>query len=132
MADDIAVVRSLIPDTDAVFGDGENEYIFEDSDIQNFLAVAKGNALRAAAYACMAVGSSEAIILKVIRTQDLQTNGATLQDSFTNKAKVLFAQADREDASAGSDFFQIIDYGEGWDLERPELTEWPVLGVGWP
>jgi len=132
MVDDIAVVRSLIPDTDAVFGDDENEYIFDDDDINNFLAVAKGNALRAAAYACMAVGSSEAIILKVIRTQDLQTNGATLQDSFTNKAKVLFAQADREDASAGADYFEIIDFREGWTPDVPELTEWPVLGIGWP
>lgn len=124
---DIDVVRSLIPDTDQVFGPNDDEYLFDDTQIGNFLIAGGGNILRAAALACMAVGSSEAIISKIIRTQDLQTNGAQLQDSFTNKAKVLFARADTEDASSGSDYFEIINYREGWGPVRPELTEYGVI-----
>ena len=121
------IVRSLIPDTDQVFGDNGDQYIFEDDQIDNFLIAGGGNVLRAAALASMAVGSSEAIISKIIRTQDLQTNGAQLQESFTNKAKVLFARADAEDAKEGLDYFEIIDYREGWRTYPTELTEYGVI-----
>lgn len=114
-----AIIRALIPDTEAVF-DGDT--MFTDTEIGYYYLAGSGNMLRAAGLACMAIGSSEAIISKIIRTQDLQTNGATLQDSFTNKAKVLFARADKEDDLADSSYFQIIDFG--WAGDRPELTEW--------
>lgn len=127
---DIDIVRSLIPDTDAIFGNDEDEYMFDDQQIGNFL-LAGGNVLRAAALACMAVGSSEAIISKVIRTQDLQTNGATLQESFTNKAKVLFARADAEELKLGIDSFLIVDYREGWGPARIELTEYGTIYGGY-
>lgn len=126
VATNIELVRTLIPDTDAVFGENGDQYIFEDAQIDNFITVG-GNVLRAAALACMAVGSSEAIISKIIRTQDLQTNGAQLQESFTNKAKVLFGRADAEEAKLGIDSFEIIDFREGWYPNRVELTEYGTI-----
>lgn len=123
---DIDIVRSLIPDTDAVFGVNEDENLFADGEIENFLAAANGNVLRAAGYACLAISTSEALISKVIKTQDLATNGAAVADSITKKAEALFKRADADVTETNFNFFQIIDYREGWDTYPPELTEFGV------
>src|SRR5690606_37911505 len=110
-----------------VFGPDEDETMFDDEDITDFFLAGGGSVLRATGLALLAIGSSEAIISKIIRTQDLQTNGAALANSFNERAKTLFEQADAEDSRANAEFFEIIDYGEGWQYDRPELTElrWP-------
>lgn len=128
MTTDIKLVRALIPDTDAVFGAGEDEYIFSDADIENYLTVARGNVLRAAGYAMIAVGNSEALISKVIQSQDLKTNGAAVQNQWRQAGQALLLRADNEDAEAAADYFEIIDYREGWSAGRPELTE---RGFSW-
>lgn len=120
----LSIIRSLIPDTDAVFGVAEDQYLFSDDDLTNFFTAGNDSVLRAAGYAVMAIGTSEAVISKIIRTQDLQTNGAMLSDSMVKKAQVLFDRADKDDAQAGLDYFEIIDYGEGWLALPPELTEY--------
>lgn len=122
---DIDLVRTLIPDTDAIYGENEDEHLFSDTEIENFLTVARGSVYRAAGLAMIAVGNSEALILKVIRTQDLQTNGATLQAAWLKSGERLLDEADKIDA--GEDhFFQIINYREGWPTRPPELTEWQL------
>lgn len=120
MADAVKQVRVLIPDTEEAF-DGDT--LFTDPEIETYLTIAGGNVLRAAAYAMIAIGNSEALISKVIRTQDLQTNGAQVADAFRKSAESLMKRADDEDAKNDRGYFEIIDYGEGW-AERPELTEW--------
>lgn len=121
MATDVQLVRTLIPDTEAVFGPTEDQTMFADSDIENFITLGKGNLLRAAGLAMIAVGNSEALILKIIKTQDLSTNGAELQNQWRQAGKLMLDRADKEDETADAEYFQIIDYG--WGSYPPELTE---------
>jgi hypothetical protein len=100
--------------------------MFTDTDIENFLTVANGNILRAAGYACLAISTSEALISKVIKTQDLATNGAAVADSLTKKAHELFTRAKEDANDENYNFFQIIDYQDGWVNCPPELTEFGV------
>lgn len=123
-AEEIAIVRTLIPDTEAVFGAGEDETMFSDTEIGYFMAAGRGNVLRAAGLANLSIASSEALISKKIQTQDLKTDGAAIADALTKKANALFARADKDDEQDGFDFFEIVDYQEGWGPARPELTEW--------
>ncbi len=129
--DVIRRIRNQVPDNDAVFGANNDEYMFSDDDITDFYSDATelfpgsstaAGILRAAAYANLAIATSEAIISKNIRTQDLQTNGATIATAVTARAQVLFDQADKVDAQSDSYFFTIVDYPLG--TERPELTEY--------
>lgn len=124
---DVDVVRTLIPDTEAVFGDSGSETLFNDTDIGNFLLAGGNSVLRAAGLACLAIGTSEALISKVIRTQDLQTDGAKLSDAMVKKADLLFRRADKIELSEQA-YFQIVDYG--WGTYPPELTE-PDLSTHW-
>lgn len=124
MASDIDLVRTLIPDTDAVFGEAEDEHLFEDAQITNFLTVAGGSILRAAGYAMIAVGNSEALIGKVIKTQDLMTDSSKLQDKWRQAGETLLLRADKDDQKDALDYFEIVDFQEGWAFERPELTEY--------
>ena len=124
MADPKELVRTLIPDTDAVFGPGEDEHLFDDSQIDNFLTVAGGSITRAAGLAMIAVGNSEALIGKVIKTQDLMTDASKLQDKWRQSGETLLLRADKEDQKDALDFFDIVDFREGWSFERPELTEY--------
>ena len=119
MATDVEKVRLLIPDNEAVF---DGEYMFTDTEIEAYLEVANQNILRAASYALLAVASSEAIISKIIKTQDLSTNGAAVADALRLTAKQLADRADKEDELAGEFYLNVVDYGVGQN--RPELTEW--------
>lgn len=97
-------VRLLIADTD------ENHLIFEDAQITGFISIARnGSVKRAAADALDAIATSEALISKVIRTQDLQTDGAKLADALRKHATELRRQADDDDETdGGASFFDII------------------------
>lgn len=121
MATDIEKVRILIPDNEEVY---DGEYLFSDDDITAYLEVAGDSVLRAAGYALLAVSTSEAIISKVIRTQDLQTDGAKVAEAMRKNAEKLFERADKEDELANGYFFEIVNYSDGWSSDNPELTEW--------
>lgn len=122
-ADQIRIIRVLIPDTELVFGAGENEALFSDGDITDFFSAGGNSVLRAAGLACLAIGTSEALISKKIRTQDLQTDGPAVAEAMRKKAELLFKRADDEQAVVDATYFDIINFGEGW-LAEPELTEW--------
>lgn len=119
MATDIEKVRVLIPDTELVF-DGAT--LFSDADITTYLEIANNSPLRAAAYAVNAIATSEAIISKVIRTQDLQTNGAALASALLKHAEWLNARADKEES-----FYLDTVYTEV--MWTPEGTETELV---WP
>lgn len=129
MAEPKDLVRTLIPDTEPVFGDAKDEYLFPDEQINNLLEIAGGNVLRAAGLAMIAVGNSEALISKVIKTQDLSTDGSKLQDKWRESGEALLRRAYKEDEGKALDYFEIIDFQEGWLAERPELTE---HAIQWP
>lgn len=92
----IRAVRLLIPDTEAIYGAAEDEYIFPDEDIEIYLDQGFGNAKWAAGLASLAIGGSEALILKVVRNYETQTNGAQLQDSWTKRGQVLLKEGRQE------------------------------------
>ena len=119
MASDIEKMRVLIPDNEQVF---DGDYLFSDNDLNAYLEVANGSVLRAASYAVLAIANSEAMISKVIKTQDLSTNGAAVADALRLTAKQLADRADKEDDLAGEFYLNFVDYGYG--TTRPELTEW--------
>jgi len=118
MATDIEKMRVLIPDNEPIY---DGNYMFDDTDLETYLDAAGGNALRAAGYAIMAIATSEALISKVIKTQDLSTNGATVAEALRKNAERLFDRADKEDDAKDAFYFNIVDNGYPWP--RPELTE---------
>jgi hypothetical protein len=123
-AEERTVVRTLIPDSEAVFGEAENETLFSDPEIDAFVIAGGNNLLRAAGLANLAIATSEALISKKIRTQDLQTDGPAVADALIKKAKELFALAAKQEDLANSDYFDIVNFREGWGTYPPELTEW--------
>ena len=119
MATPTAQMRVLIPDNEQIF---DGDYLFSDPELETYLEVANGNVLRASAYAINAIATSEAMISKVIKTQDLSTNGAAVADALRLTAKQLLDRADAEDKMADAFYMQIIDYNPHPAV--PELTEW--------
>lgn len=107
-------VRALIPDIEKVPNpndpNGNDEYLFVAEHLQALLDLNNGSVRLAAADACEALGTSEGIIAKVIKTEDLQTDGAKLMSAFLARAKQLRARADREEALDDVDGFDIIPY----------------------
>lgn len=124
MADETLIrrIRGLIPDTDAVFGPDDDAYMFTDTELEDFYAVGRNSILRGAAYAVYAVASSEALISKKIKTQDLMTDGPAVADALRKHGDALMARADKDDKPV-EEFFQIINYGDGWCDYPMELTE---------
>lgn len=104
----IRAVRLLIPDTEPIFGDGGDEYMFEDSDIEIFLDEGRGNAKWAAGLASYAIGGSEALIGKWIRNYETQTNGAAVQKEWNNKGKLLCDAGKAEIDEEADSFFDVV------------------------
>lgn len=115
---DIDTVRLLISDT-------ATPHLFTDPELQQYLTLEDGSVKRAAAQALDTIASSEALVSKVIRTQDLTTDGAKVADALRKHATALRAQADAADQQAADDadegFFDIIPATDAWC--GPELTE---------
>lgn len=109
----VGQVRALIPDVEQLPNMQSTsltpEFMFTDEHLQALIAIENGSIKRAAAAACEVLGTSEAIISKVIKTEDLQTDGAKLMGQFLSRAKALRADALREE-SEGEDVFEVIPY----------------------
>lgn len=119
----IGQVRLLIPDVEQL-EDLSNpvaadEYIFNDLQIQAFLSLYGSNVKRAAAAAKLVLATSEALISKVIKTDDLSTDGAKLGAELRAQAEVLKAEADEEDSS---DAFTIVEYDRRTDYPYSETN----------
>jgi hypothetical protein len=106
-AQQIRQVRLLISDVDP------DRRVLSDDDVVGFLDVEGGVVKLAAAQALDAIASSEALVGKVIRTQDLSTDGAKVAESLRAHAALLRGQAADEDGS-----FDVVEFGH----RRPELT----------
>lgn len=103
----IGRVRLLATDLDEVTP------LFEDAQIQAFLAMEGNRVRRAAAMALETIAVSEALISKVIRTLDLQTDGTKVAAELRARAKSLRDQEDQYD-----------DDGNTWGLEIVEFDQW--------
>ncbi len=114
-------VRLLIADTD------EANEVLDDFQINGFLSLNDGNVRRAAADALDAIADSETLVSKVIRTQDLNTDGSKVADSLRKHADRLRQQADSDDDTEGGwDGFDVIDSPT---CLRPEHTNPEVWGL---
>lgn len=117
---DLGRVRLLIPDTDEATG-----LIFTDAQITAFLTLEGQIVKRAAAAAIEAIASSEVMVSKVIRSQDLQTDGAKVSDALLKRAAELRRQADEDDPATG---FDIVDFRDPdtliWSDHELAEPEW--------
>lgn len=96
---DVGMVRLLLNDVD------EATAVFEDAEIQAFLTLEGGNVKRSAAQAIDTNADDQALASKVLRTQDLTTDGAKLADSLRKRAAELRRQADDEDDASDDGFY---------------------------
>ena len=118
---DIGYIRLLIPDKDL------DLLLFTDADLAAFLSREHG-VKKAAAAALETIASSEAMISKVIRTQDLSTDGAKVAAELRARAAELRRQADEDDPDTGGGL-DVVDfippftrrYGE---LAEPDISGW--------
>lgn len=114
-------VRLLISDVD------EAKPILDDTQINGYLTLNGANVRRAAADALDAIADSETLVSKVIRTQDLNTDGSKVADSLRKHADRLRQQADSDDDTEGGwDGFDVIDT---LGSRRPEHTNPEVWGL---
>jgi len=120
---EIGKVRLLIPDVD------EDTQIFDDNQIAAYISMARHeNIFRAAALAVEAIAGSEVMVSKVIRTQDLSTDGAKVSDALLRRAEALRKRGDEDDDEDGSGaFFDIVPFNR--TLSDPELVE-GITGFG--
>src|SRR4051812_7906991 len=100
---DAGKVRLIITDTDSSLP------IFEDDEIEAYLALKGGRILLAAAQALDTIASSQALILKKIRLLDVTTDGPAVAQALRAHAKALRDQ-------------DMIDDGEG----AFDIAEWVV------
>lgn len=117
----VGQVRALIPDVEPLEDpsdlSAEAEYIFSDSILQSYLALTRDNVYRAAAVAVNTLATSEALILKVLRSDDRVTDGAKLADSLGKRADWLKRQADEiDDEEDLYEAFSIYPY-----IEHPPI-----------
>ena len=105
-------VRDMIPDIEQIdWNDtGESSYLFTDEQIETYLEINRGRVKRATADAIEALATSEALISKVIKTEDLQTDGAKVANALLVRARQL-RDSDREDENReDADYFIKVPF----------------------
>lgn len=100
----IGKVRVLIPD---VVEDADG-YLFSDEQITVLLGLYNDNIKRAAAQAKDILATDTALLLKVLRTDDLSVDGAKTAAELREQAKALRAQADADEASGAAEYFDVV------------------------
>jgi hypothetical protein len=105
MADltDLEIVRLNITDTGA-------EQLFTDDQLNAWLTQYR---------ALVTIATSEVLVSKKIRTQDLSTDGPAVADSLLKLAATYKAEADDEDAATGS-YFEVIPFVDPFKPEGAE------------
>lgn len=100
----VGQVRLLITDV----SESADDQLFTDPQLQAFLAMAGDSVNRAAAKALRTIAASEVLVSKVIRTQDVSTDGAKVSAELRALAAELQAEADAE---GDSEFFEVVPFG---------------------
>lgn len=112
-ATDAGRVRLLLNDVD------DATMVFTDEEINAFLLMERGAVKLAAAQAIDTNADNEALASKVLRTQDLTTDGSKIAAVLHARAEQLRNQHFAELEEDG--FFDIIEAGP---YRHPELTEY--------
>lgn len=99
---DLGRVRLLIADLD------EDAPIFTDLHLEGYLSLNAGSVYRAAADALDAMATTDALMSRKIRTQDLSTDGPAVAAELRKQAVALRAKADVDDADAP--FLDVVGF----------------------
>ena len=112
-------VRLLLNDIDSA------AEVFTDDELDAFLDM-EGSVKLAAAQAIDTNATNLVLASRVLRTQDLSTDGAKVADAMRKHAETLRAQAEREetDTDAAEDSFTLVS-PVSRSTRPPELTEPP-------
>lgn len=105
-----------------LLNDVADPWVFTDAEIDAFLALEGQSVKRAAAQAIDTNADNEVLASKVLRSQDLQTDGAKAADALRKRAALLRAQADVDDDETGT-YFEIVDTVDRGPC-YPELSGW--------
>lgn len=114
-------VRLLIADVD------ENNQLLPDNVIAGYLTMNGQDVRLAAADALDAIATSETLVSKKIRTQDLATDGPAVAAELRAQARRLRDQVAGEDAA---DIFDVVDTIAP-ARRRPEATPHPFADQVW-
>lgn len=95
--------------------------VLTDDQYVKLLRLYNGDTRRAAARALRIMAASEVLISKVIKTQDLSTDGRAVSAELRALAEQLDAEAESEDAAAGGSYASYIPPGcAGYGVEGVE------------
>ena len=120
---DLGQVRLLIADTD------ETNPVLTNEQVTAFLAIEGGSVQRAAAAALETIAVDQALVLKVIQTLDVKTDGAKVAESLLKRAAGLRAQADAADVDADDDF-AIAEFADPVFGYRDRMRREFLRGLG--
>lgn len=111
---DIGKVRLLIPDVEELEDPRDLSaaptFIFTDEQLAAYLSIEGGNLKYAASRALLAIATTEALILKVITTDDKATDGAKLAAELRAQAKQLRNEGEIDDQNSME--FTYIPFNE--------------------
>jgi hypothetical protein len=110
---EIGKIRVIISDSDSQYP------FFQDEELQVFLGLA-GDVRRAAADALDTMASNQAMVMKVIATLDLETDGAATARALREHAKTLREQAKEADAGDGA-LFDIAEFADDAFTRRKRI-----------
>jgi hypothetical protein len=124
----VGKVRILIPDADTDTGDVNGDYLFSDEQIESILGLYNDSIKRATAALIDTIANDQALLYKVVRTDDLSVNGAQVADALRKRAQSLRDEANNDDDGDLEDAVQIVYPATGGFI--PEGTM-PVYGREW-
>jgi hypothetical protein len=126
-------VRNLIPDKDAIYGAASDEYLFTDQDVEDLYLDGHSSTLYAAGLAKIIIGTSEALILKVVTNYETKTDGASLAKQFLAMGREMLDRATAELGLDALDYFAIIDaMAEDNAIMEGETGGFPIWRHGFP
>lgn len=97
--------------------------LLTDEMLQGYLALHQDNPYRAAADALDAMATSEVLLSKKIRTQDISTDGPAVAAELRKQAAYLRGKADTADALLQQGYFEVISGAPGY-AEAAERGIW--------
>ena len=136
MAIDASIIRRirlLIPDTEPIFGDAEDEYIFSDEEIEDFYVEGFENTKCAAGLAMIAIGSSLAFQMRVIKNYETSTDGAKLFKEYVTAGNAMYDRGlqEIEDEVEGGGMFEIAYPEFGYQRHPEGMSHGSYRTGGW-
>lgn len=116
--DDVDQLRLLLNDVD------EDTMVFTDTELRTFLALEGGVIKLAAAQAIDTNADDQALASKVLRTQDVTTDGAKLAQVLHARAEQLRNQHAKALEGADDGFFGIVEAGPTCGPEHTNSPSW--------